>query len=99
MWHHGEMPSEHIDHIDGNPSNNRIDNLRKASSAENAQNQRRARANNRLGLQGVHRVGDRFRAVVHKDYIKHHLGYYATAEEAHEAYLSAKRQLHSFNTL
>lgn len=99
LWHHGEFPSAHIDHINGNPSDNRIENLRAATSGENAQNQRKARTTNTLGVQGVCKVGNRYRAAVHKDYKKHHLGYFDTPEEAHSAYLDAKRHLHEFNTL
>lgn len=34
LYHHGFLP-EHLDHIDGNPSNNHIDNLREATNQEN----------------------------------------------------------------
>ena len=36
--HHGEWASANIDHADGNPSNNRLENLRVASHAQNMQN-------------------------------------------------------------
>ena len=37
MMFHGEMP-EQIDHIDGNPLNNKIENLRKADNTKNSFN-------------------------------------------------------------
>jgi hypothetical protein len=36
-WHHGFFPKQ-IDHIDRNPANNKIENLREASPAENMWN-------------------------------------------------------------
>ena len=39
MFHHGYLPSE-VDHIDGNKSNNKIENLRAATHSENLKNQR-----------------------------------------------------------
>lgn len=36
--HYGEWPSDHIDHINGDRSDNRIENLRLASAAENQWN-------------------------------------------------------------
>lgn len=35
---YGDMPSGMLDHVDGNPSNNRIDNLRQATIQQNNQN-------------------------------------------------------------
>jgi hypothetical protein len=99
LWHYGEFPENQLDHIDGNPSNNRIENLRNATDAQNMQNQRKARANNKLGIQGVYKVKNRFRAVLTTHGKGKHLGYFSTAEEAHEAYVLAKRKLHEFSTI
>lgn len=48
---HGEWPGE-IDHIDGNPSNNRLENLRVVTHQENGMNQK-MRKNNSSGAMGV----------------------------------------------
>ena len=52
LLHHGSWPMGDIDHIDGNPSNNRIENLRPATKAENAYN-RKISKNNTSGAKGV----------------------------------------------
>src|SRR5215467_9718529 len=41
LYMYGRMPPELIDHIDGDPSNNRIRNLRLATLSESAQNRRK----------------------------------------------------------
>ena len=84
-----------IDHIDGNPLNNRISNLREVTHAENRQNQRRVRSDSKTGLVGVHRRGDRFEARVRVSGKYRGLGVYPTPEQAHAAYLEGKRRLHA----
>jgi hypothetical protein len=49
---YGEPPKNTIDHIDGNPSNNRLENLRDVSHAENRRNNKVSKAN-RSGVSGV----------------------------------------------
>jgi hypothetical protein len=82
-----------IDHRDGNPSNNRWDNLRRATISQNNAN-RRVHRNNRCGFKGVVRndIG-RWRAAIYKNGRKHHLGSFATPQAAHAAYVAAARRL------
>lgn len=51
MMHHGQMPNN-VDHIDGNRSNNKIENLREASVHQNALNMKISKANT-SGAKGV----------------------------------------------
>jgi hypothetical protein len=90
----GEWPKHEIDHIDGNPSNNCFSNLRDVPRGVNQQNIRKPLKNNSVGYLGVKKVNNRFAARLWANKVQHHLGYFATPEEAHAAYLIAKRRMH-----
>jgi hypothetical protein len=85
----GSMPKDVIDHIDGNPSNNRINNLREATQQQNLHNLRKS-VKNTSGYKGVHfhKGTSKWRAVVTVDNKPKHLGLYLTPEEANIAYTS-----------
>lgn len=99
LFVHGVMPSGHIDHINGDPSDNRIVNLRDVSHAINIQNERKARSNNKSGLLGVSPNGCKWRSEIRVCGKKINLGTYVTPQEAHQAYLKAKREMHEGATL
>jgi outer membrane protein assembly factor BamB len=90
----GEWAISLIDHRDGDPINNRWDNLRLATRSENSANRRRNR-NNTSGFKGV--IWDRrhggWLARSGKDRRTYYLGRYPTAEEAHAAYTAKAREL------
>jgi hypothetical protein len=95
----GYWPEHQIDHINGDPADNRIENLRDVPQTMNMQNKRRAHKNNESGLLGVSK-SERgrtkpWKATIKVDGKSRTLGRFATAEEAHQAYMQAKRQFHA----
>jgi len=99
---HGEWPEGDIDHIDGDPGNNRIGNLRDVDKHTNLQNMRRAPKSKRYSsLLGANwdRFTNSWKACIRVDGKHKHLGRFATAEEAHEAYIAAKRKYHKGCTI
>lgn len=96
----GRWPADEIDHINGVRNDNRWCNLREATRAQNQQNRRRPSNHGVSRVQGVHkRAEGRYIAQLSKNGKTQYLGTYATPEQAHAAYLEAKRKLHEFNTL
>ncbi len=86
-WVTGADPGAvQIDHKDQNKANNRIWNLRLCSDTQN-------RANI-LGMKGWCKANGRFKARLITQGKAVYLGTYDTAEEAHAAYLEARRRLH-----
>jgi len=93
----GAFPDAEIDHINGDRSDTRFANLREATHQQNLQNIGRPR-NNRSGYLGVHQCARTGRWVAQKTWKGHrrNLGSYASAPEAYEAYLKARRTLCDF---
>jgi hypothetical protein len=91
-------PANVIDHINGDRSDNRFSNLREATIAQNAQNSSRIRSTNTSGFTGVRRENKKWLAEIKVNYKPMRLGLFNTPEEAHEAYLIAKHNLHPFFT-
>lgn len=91
----GEWPVSNVDHVDRNRANNAWDNLRTATFPQNATNSDR---HNKHGLRGVAFRKDRankpWSAGITVNKRRRHLGYFATAEEAHAAYVAAQREEH-----
>lgn len=96
----GEWPDGEVDHIDGNRANNKWSNLRVVDRAGNAQNQRHPHPRNKAGMFGAcaGKYG-RYRARIRVRGQRIELGTYKTAEEAHAAYVAAKRKHHPTATV
>lgn len=77
-----------VDHINRDTSDNRVENLRWCTCSQNLHNS--IAYTNHTGLQGVIRYGDKFAGRISKNGKVSHLGVFATAEEAHAAYVKAK---------
>jgi hypothetical protein len=86
--YYGELPKNNIDHIDGDKSNNRIDNLRDVTVQQNNWNR-----SNTKGYVYHKRDKSYMASICVNSKIKH-LGYFKTEEEAREAYLEAKSKHH-----
>lgn len=96
LYVHGLWPVAEIDHIDGNPKNNRIANLRDVSRPVNTQNMRRPTKRNTAGFLGVSwkKRQQRWVAQISVFGKTRFIGYFDSADAAHAAYLGAKRALH-----
>lgn len=95
----GEDPPYQIDHIHGVEAGNCIENLRLAPNGQRDNMQNRVRnKNNPSGFVGVSKAskGKGWIARIGVDKKIKYLGTFSTPEEAHAAYLKAKKQMHSF---
>lgn len=99
MWMLGRWPNKGVDHMNATRTDNRWVNLREADQALNMQNRRMPGTNNTHGFLGVRRNHKRWSAGIVAEGVRHYLGTYDSPEEAHAAYLAAKRLLHPGNTL
>lgn len=95
----GELPTLDVDHINGDRADNRWCNLREVSRTVNMENLRAAHADSGSGLLGAFRAGNRWCSKIRVAGNTRHLGSFATAQEAHCAYLAAKRELHAGCTI
>lgn len=85
----GEWPADQVDHINLDPGDNRWSELRGANNGQNKANGR-LRKDNASGFKGVHlRESGKWRACIRVNKKLISLGSFATAEEAHGAYVRA----------
>jgi len=94
LWHYGYVP-KYVDHINGNPQDNRIVNLRECTQAENVRNSKLSKRNT-SGIKGVtwDKARSKWRAQLSINGVETNLGRYATLEEAAEAVRVAREQHH-----
>ena len=97
LFETGKWPTKMIDHINGNPQDNRFENLRLSDHRLNGQNQKAHRPKNKsTQLLGTswHKRQKKYIASIKVNGKKKHIGYFDTATEAHAAYIAAKRIYH-----
>ncbi len=92
----GAFPENEVDHIDGDKTNNRWDNLRKCTRAENQQNLKMYE-NNSSGYQGVRVVRGKFKAQIAANRIIYRSSLFETIDEAIEWHREMKMSRHAFS--
>jgi hypothetical protein len=94
LYHHGYLP-ECVDHIDGDKTNNRIENLRAATKEENCHNQK-IRSTNKSGYKGVKWVEHckKWQVEVCKNYKQLRFGMYEDLELAGLVAIEATELIH-----
>lgn len=93
LFHHGFWP-ETVDHINRDTMDNRIENLRAATTAENARN-RKVDRRNKTGVKNIRRDPrtGRFRVVMQIDGKQRSLGTFDTIEDAAQRATDLRNQL------
>jgi len=92
IWamHNEELP-KFLDHIDGDPLNNRIENLRPATKSQNAMN-RKVRSDSNTGVKGICIKGKRFGSSIFVNGSSCYLGTFDTPSLAQTAYATASKE-------
>lgn len=95
LYVHGEWPEGLIDHINRNPSDNRIANLRVATYRQNFRNVP-VSARSSTGVKGVspHSKSGKYRAAIRIEGKRLWLGLFNTIDEAAAAYEAAAKAHH-----
>jgi len=88
---YGEWPEDQIDHINGIKSDNRIENLRKASNSQNGKNLP-IKSNNTSGCPGVcfDKINNKWRAMIKVNYKTINLGRFIDFADAVSARKNAE---------
>jgi hypothetical protein len=92
LYVYGNFPAGDIDHINRDPTDDRIENLRSVSHSTNLHNT--FHRNPKSGHKGVYKTKEnRWQTRIRINYKMHHLGTFATIEEAVNVYKLAESNL------
>lgn len=86
--HYGKLPKNLIDHIDGDKTNNRIENLRDVTNQQNHFNRAKTKGYT------WYKSKNKFQAQIKLNGKNKNLGYFEKEEDARNAYLLAKEKYH-----
>ena len=94
MMFHGYIPKI-VDHIDGNPLNNNIENLREATKSQNCQSQKLP-INNTSGYKNIswNKKYNKWRVALKVNNKEIHIGYFANLELADLVAQEARNKYH-----
>lgn len=87
LYVHGVWPKEDLDHINGDPADNRISNLREATDAQNLANMKTP-VTNTSGYKGVqwHKAAQKWTATFKHNGETYYLGLFENKEDARRVY-------------
>lgn len=83
-----------VDHKNGDPLDNRKENLRLCTSYQNQHNRIKAKKNNKFGIKGVYwnKKGKKFHAQIRVNNKRIHLGFFNVLGDADSAYRKAEEK-------
>jgi hypothetical protein len=92
LYHYGFFP-QFVDHIDGNPTNNKIENLREANSSQNMKNQKIPK-DNTSGVKNVcwHKKAKKWCVQLRLNGKKFHIGLFQDLELAELIAIEARNK-------
>jgi hypothetical protein len=88
---HNPRPRHVIDHINGDGTDNRIENLREVTHTQNLWNTKLS-IRNTSGYKGVNKQKDKWEASIMASGKRHRLGLFDTPKDASEAYQEASKK-------
>jgi hypothetical protein len=88
----GKWPLEQVDHIDGDSTSDRGDNLRECNQTQNMQNMKRRKKASNLPMGVRQRPNGNYQAYIKIENAMAGLGTFTTLQPAQDAYLAARKK-------